>query len=263
MELRPMVLGESLLRLEALQQELIRVGRLNDLGQMGSTVAHELNQPLTAITNYLHAARRMVEAAGSTDPDRLAAALDKAAAQALRAGTIIERLRRVVEKREAPFAYQNVNDVVAEASQLTLIGASCSDVTLHAAFIPEPATAFIDKIQIQQVVVHLMRNAVDAMAQSPEKILSVATRRDGAFVTVTVADTGPGLNHDIVGRLFKPFVTTKDQGMGLGLSICRQIIEAHVGQIGIEKPDAGGARFFFTLPLATSLRERTGDAPVQ
>jgi two-component system sensor kinase FixL len=258
-----MDISETLLRLESLQQELMHVGRLNDLSQMGSTIAHELNQPLTAITNYLHATRRMVEASGSTDTDRLAAALDKAAAQALRVGAIIERLRRFVEKREAPYAYRNVNDVVAEASQLALVGASRSGVTLRAEFIPETVTAFIDKIQIQQVVVNLMRNAVDAMAQSHEKILSIATRRDGAFVTVTVTDTGPGLSHDIVDQLFKPFVTTKDQGMGLGLSICRQIIEAHAGQIGIEKSDAGGARFFFTLPLAASPRDRTGDVPLQ
>jgi two-component system sensor kinase FixL len=217
---------------------------------MGATLAHELNQPLTAITNYLRAARRMADASGLSGSERLAEAMDKAVAQAQRAGDIIKRLRQFVEKRETERDDQDVNRVVEEASQLALVGATSSGVTVRIELSPEPAVAQIDKIQIQQVVVNLVRNAIEAMAQSREKILTVATRRDGNVVAVTVSDTGPGVSPDVIDRLFRPFVTTKEKGMGIGLSICRQIIEAHAGRIGVETPETGGTRFLFTLPLA-------------
>lgn len=238
-------------RFERLQQELMHVGRLSEMGQMGSTLAHELNQPLTAITNYLRAARRMADASGLSGIERLTEALEKAVAQAQRGGEIIKRLRQFVEKRETEREYQNVNQVVEEASQLALVGASSSGVTVRIELSPEPVVAQIDKIQIQQVVVNLVRNAIEAMAPSREKILTVATRRDGDTVVVTVSDTGPGVSPEVIDRLFKPFVTTKDKGMGIGLSICRQIIEAHDGRIGVETPETGGTRFVFTLPLAS------------
>jgi two-component system, LuxR family, sensor kinase FixL len=244
-------------RLERLHQELLHVGRLSEMSQMGSTLAHELNQPLTAITNYLRAARRMAEASGLSGIDRLAEAMDKAVAQAQRAGDIIKHLRQFVEKRETERDYHDVNAVVEEASQLALVGASSSGVTVRIELSPVPMAALIDKIQIQQVVVNLVRNAIEAMAQSREKILTVVTRREGDYLAVTVSDTGPGPSRDVVERLFKPFVTTKEKGMGIGLSICRQIIEAHAGRIGIENPDTGGARFTFTLPLAAPPAGRT------
>jgi two-component system, LuxR family, sensor kinase FixL len=248
-------------RLERLQQELTHVGRLSEMSQMGSTLAHELNQPLTAITNYLRAARRMADASRLSGTERVAEAMDKAVAQAQRAGDIIKRLRQFVEKRETERDYQNVSEVVEEASQLALVGARSSGVTVRIEPSPEPATALIDKIQIQQVVVNLVRNAIEAMAQSREKMLTVVTRRDGDLVAVIVSDTGPGPSREVVDRLFQPFVTTKDKGMGIGLSICRQIIEAHDGHIRVETPETGGARFLFTLPLVSPPASRTGVSP--
>jgi two-component system sensor kinase FixL len=237
-------------RLEHLQRELMHVARLSEMGQMGSTLAHELNQPLTAIGNYLKAARRLLEMQRVPGVERVLDTMEKAGAQAQRAGEIIRHLRQFIEKREVDRNSEDINKVVEEASALALIGAKSNGVIVHTELNPDAPAAFIDKVQIQQVIVNLIRNAVDAMAQSPQKILTVATRCDGDLVLISVADTGPGLNPSVADRLFKPFVTTKENGMGIGLSICREIVEAHGGRIEVETPKQGGTRFIFTLPIS-------------
>jgi two-component system sensor kinase FixL len=238
-------------RLQDLQSELMHVSRLSAMGQMGAALAHELNQPLTAIINYVQAARRMSEASGEPLPPRIADVLDKTAQQAARAGQIIRRLRQFVEKGSTEHRAEDINKVVEEASALALVGAKEIGIRVSlmlAAALPPVA---IDKIQIQQVMLNLMRNAVEAMAESPERRLIVVTERgEEGMVAVTVRDTGPGLSEAVRRQLFQPFVTTKEKGMGIGLSICRSIVEAHGGRILAEPSHPNGTRFLFTLPIA-------------
>jgi two-component system sensor kinase FixL len=248
-------------RLERVQQELMHVGRLSEMGQMGSTLAHELNQPLTAINNYLRAGTRMLEAMGVARSERVYEVMDKAGAQARRAGEIIRGLRQFVEKHETERRDEDIDKIVEEASALALLGARTGGVVVRIELSHERPTAFVDRIQIQQVVVNLVRNAVEAMGQSLEKRLTIATQRAGDGVTVSVTDSGPGIRSDIAERLFTPYVTTKEKGMGIGLSICRQIIDAHGGRIGVESMPTGGTRFFFTLPLSTGQASNVEGAP--
>lgn len=241
-------------RLELMQAELTHVARLTEMGQMGSALAHELNQPLTAIAVYLRACSRMLETLGASGTERVNEALDKAAAQADRAGQIIRRLRQFTEKRETERGEEDINKVVEEASTLALVGVKDMGVVVRIEHGSDAVPAVVDKIQIQQVVVNLVRNAVEAMAQSEERTLTVSVKRADGMVVVRVADTGTGLSPEVAERLFKPFVTTKAKGMGVGLSICHRIIEVHHGWIEVEATGAGGTTFAFALPLA-SVRE--------
>ncbi len=240
-----------------LQQELSHVGRLSAMGEVASMIVHELNQPLTAIANFGEAARRLIESGG--DPARAASFMEKAVAQAHRASEMIRRLRSFVSRGPTEREPIAVNEVVRDAARLALIGAA--DQQIHTRFelaegLPE-VTA--DRIQVQQVVVNLIRNGIDAMIEAgagagtggEEPPLVVATGRapDGAIL-VSVTDSGPGIAPEIAGGLFTPFVTTKPTGMGIGLSISRSIIEAHGGRIWCEPRPEGGTRFTFTLPLA-------------
>jgi len=234
-------------RLQDLQAELLHVSRLTAMGQMSSGLAHELNQPLTAIMNYVKAARRTAE--GVEDP-RVARALeliDKAAAQTARAGQIIRRLRDFVEKGETHRRLEDINTTVADAVALGVVGGG--DVERRFDYATGLPQVMIDRIQIQQVVLNLVRNAIEAMAASPRRQLRIATAptADGG-VAVTVADTGPGLPPEIVDRLFQPFVTTKENGMGIGLSLCRTIIDAHGGELDAVAAQDGGTVFHFNLP---------------
>jgi two-component system sensor kinase FixL len=235
-------------RMQELQAELMHISRLSALGEMASTLAHELNQPLSAIANYLTGGRRLLE---RDDPDtvRAAEAMEKAADQALRAGQIIRRLRDFVSRGESEREILSLSKLVEEASALALIGAKEHGVRVSYHFDPRIDLVLADKVQIQQVILNLIRNAIDAMMTSPKRALIISTDLvDGdAFARVSVQDTGPGLAPEIAARLFQPFTTTKAQGMGVGLSISRTIIEAHGGQIWVEDKAAGGATFRFTL----------------
>lgn len=235
-------------RIEQLQAELMHVARLGELGQMGAALAHELNQPLAAIVNYLQAARRLLQTA-SDAPPRVAEAMEKAAAQADRAGQVIRRLREFVARGETDRRDENVNLLVEEAAALALVGAKSAGVTTRLVLRPDLPTILVDKVQIQQVLLNLIRNALEAMDKSDERVLTIeATAADGQ-VTVAVADTGPGLSAEVAQNLFQPFVTTKARGMGVGLSICRSIIEAHGGRIWASPRDGGGTVFAFVLPF--------------
>lgn len=233
-----------------LQQELLHVTRLTAMGQMTSALAHELNQPLTAISNYANAARRTLEALDAPQIRTARDLLEKAAGQIARAGEIIRRLREFIEKREANHTREDINRVVSDAMALALVGAADANIKLVTALAPDMPTLYIDKIQIEQVVVNLLRNAVEAMENAPTRALTVATAlRDGDSVEVAVTDSGPGLPEEVVRKLFQPFVTTKDKGMGMGLSICRSIVEAHGGRISATPAPQGGTVFRFTLPI--------------
>jgi len=240
-------------RVQDLQAELLHVSRLSTMGQMASTLAHELNQPLTAITNYLQAARRLVVGSSPVSGGPTAEeVMDKAIAQATRAGEVIRRLRDFVAKGEAERRIEVLNTVVEEATALALVGAKQFGVRTDFSLDPAVPPVFIDKVQVQQVVLNLVRNAVEAMEGSARRELLVATGcvEGGTVAEVRVSDTGPGLAAEVVERLFQPFITTKKAGMGLGLSICREIVEAHGGRLAAEPNPTGGVIFRFTLPCA-------------
>jgi two-component system, LuxR family, sensor kinase FixL len=237
-------------RLQELQSELLRASRLSAMGQMASALAHELNQPLTAIINYVQATRRMV-ANANMPRERLEDTMDKAVAQASRAGQIIHRMRQFLQKGETERQPEAINKVIEEASALALVGAKESGVVAHMELGTDLAPVMIDRIQVQQVILNLIRNGMDAMQGEPQRELRIATgQTDNDMILITVADTGPGLAPDVAARLFQPFVTTKEKGMGLGLSICRSIIDAHGGKIWATPNPGPGVTFRFTLPRA-------------
>jgi two-component system, LuxR family, sensor kinase FixL len=246
-------------RLQELQSELAHISRLTAMGEMASTLAHELNQPLSAIANYMKGSRRLLENQSDEHSDLLRDAMDKAADQALRAGQIIRRLREFVDRREGERRVESVKKLVEEASALALVGAKDQGVRVMFQFDPTIDLVLADKVQIQQVLLNLIRNAIEAMDGSRKRELVIATERaDGDLVAISVADTGAGIAPEMASQLFQPFITTKRHGMGVGLSISRTIIEAHGGQIGARPNPAGGTIFRFTLRAVT--KEEMGDA---
>jgi two-component system, LuxR family, sensor kinase FixL len=238
-------------RMQELQSELLHVSRLSAMGQMTAALAHELNQPLTAIMNYVTAARRTI--AGKDDPQitRGLELLDKAANQTTRAGQIIRRLRDFVEKRDADRTEQSLNPVVEEAIALGFVGAADANVKVRTELDPSLPSVMIDKIQIQQVLLNLIRNGIEAMKSAAKREMTIKTARlDGNAVEFTIEDTGPGFTPYVASRLFQPFVTTKDKGMGIGLSICQSIVEAHDGRIWATPNRGTGVTFHIALPSA-------------
>lgn len=237
-------------RLLDAQAQIRHLSRVSEMGEMASAIAHELNQPLTAIVNYVEASRRTIVTTETKVPDRVHDYMEKAVVQAGRAGEIIRRLREFLRKGEVGRAPEAVNPMVEEASALALIGTAELGVRAFMRLGDGLPEVLIDKIQIQQVVLNLIRNSVEAMAGTVRKELTIATDLRDDAVLVAVADTGPGLSAEVASRLFQPFLTTKENGMGLGLSICRSIVEAHGGRIWADGGTNGGTVFYFTLPMA-------------
>ncbi len=237
-------------RLQELQEDLARVSRLTSLGEMASALAHELNQPLTAIANYMKGSRRLL-AGDPPDVERVSEAIDMAADQALRAGVIIRRLREFVARGETERRIEDLPKLVEEASALALVGAREHGVAVQFRIDPAVGPVLADKVQIQQVVLNLIRNALDAMEETPvrDMVIQVATESQD-LARITVSDTGSGIAPETAEQLFQPFVTTKRTGMGVGLSISRTIVEAHGGRIWFERNAAGGTDFSFTLQRA-------------
>jgi two-component system sensor kinase FixL len=235
-------------RMQDLQSELLHVSRLSAMGQMTAAIAHELNQPLTAILNYINAARRTVAAIDHEQCGRVAELIEKAAEQTSRAGQIIRQLRDFVEKRETARVEADLNTVIEEAINLAAVHSADANVKLEVMLEPSLPLVRIDEIQVQQVVINLVRNSIEAMQHMARRELRISTRADGDDgVEVIVSDTGPGLPQEVSSRLFHPFVTTKEKGMGIGLSICRSIIEAHDGRIWATPNEKGGVSFHFRL----------------
>ncbi len=238
-------------RLQDLQTELLHVGRVSAMAQLASALAHEVNQPLTAIGNYLQAARRFMAASGIAPGDRVAEALDKAAAQTERAGQVVRTMRAFVKKGDGARRPEILNTAIEEACALAMAGLSDLGIRLNFDLAHGLPEVMIDKVPIQQVVVNLVRNAAEAMRDSEHRELTI---RDWLAaddrVAVEIRDTGPGLAPEVSAQLFQPFVTTKASGMGMGLSICRSIINSHGGSIRAEALAEGGTRFVFDLPVA-------------
>lgn len=237
-------------RLQQLQAELTHVARLTDMGEMASGLAHELNQPLSAVINYVQAARRMLAATDGQPGERVHEMMDKAVQQASRAGQIIRRLREFIEKGETERAVENINPVIEEASALALTGAAMAGVTVIMDLAQDLPPVVIDRVQIQQVVLNLVRNAVEALAAVDRRELVIRSMAMGKDIEIAIRDTGPGLAPEVSAKLFQPFVTTKQKGMGIGLSICRSIVEAHGGRLSAAHNPGGGTVFTFTLPAA-------------
>ncbi|MCW5746197.1 MAG: PAS domain S-box protein [Alphaproteobacteria bacterium] len=235
-------------RLDELMTELAHVSRVNEIGQMGSTLAHELNQPLTAILAYLGAAQQLLES--NAGRDKVRSMIERAVNQAERAGAVIQKLREFLGKGRTVRHLESINKVVEEASALALIGAKQQGIRTRLELDPAAPMVAIDRVQIQQVLVNLIRNAVEAMSESATRELGIRTDAGDGVVTISVSDTGAGISSDVAAKLFEPFVSTKAQGMGIGLSICRSIVQSHGGDIQV-RPGAsdGGTTFFFTLPV--------------
>ena len=236
-------------RLQELQSELVHMSRFTALGEMASTLAHEINQPLTAIANYLKGCRRILERLEGDQVPMLRDAVNQAAEQALRAGQVIRHLREFVARGESERHIENLPKLIEEASALALVGAKEKGVRVIFRLDPNAQLVLADRIQIQQVLLNLIRNAIEAMQDAPRRELVVATQarpREG-LVAISVADTGTGIAPEIADQLFQPFVTTKKHGMGVGLSICRTIIESHGGKISVESKPGQGTMFRFTL----------------
>ena len=240
---------ESEARLHEIQTELARLARLNEMGEMASTLAHELNQPLSAISNYVHGCTRLLRDIDEELASRMRDALEEAGRQALRAGQIIRHLREFVTKGETEKHPYNIRKLIEEAGALALVGSREKGVRAVFEFGSEAEDVLVDHVQIQQVLINLMRNAIEAMKDTETKELVVRTElADTAFIRVSVVDTGSGIAEEIAAQLFKPFTTTKPGGMGIGLSISKRIVEAHGGQMTASANAPHGTTFEFTLP---------------
>ena len=240
---------ESAARLQEVQAELARLARLNEMGEMASTLAHELNQPLSAIANYVHGCARLMQDATSERDLQIKDALKDAGEQSVRAGQIIRHLREFVTKGETHKTSESLRQLVEEAGALALVGSREKGVRTIFNFAPGDDRVLVDRIQIQQVLTNLMRNAIEAMKETAAKEIRVTVAyTSGQTLSVTVEDSGPGISPEIAGNVFKPFTTTKSGGMGIGLSISRRIVEAHGGEMTVSRSELGGACFSFTLP---------------
>lgn len=246
-------------RLQELQSELVHMSRFTALGEMSSTLAHEINQPLTAIANYLKGCRRILGRMDGSEVPMLRDAVDQAADQALRAGQVIRHLRDFVARGESERHVESLPKLVEEASALALVGAKEQGIRVSFRLDPQAPLVLADRIQIQQVLLNLVRNAMEAMGESGRCELVIATKAvENGLVEVSVQDSGTGIDPEVQNRLFQPFMTTKKHGMGVGLSICRTIVESHGGKIWAESAPGQGTTFRFTLRSVE--REELSDA---
>jgi two-component system, LuxR family, sensor kinase FixL len=236
-------------RLQELQAELTHMSRLSDMGQMATMVAHELNQPLAAISNYMQAGLMITSRDGELPVSRLRDAMERTAAQAVRAGQIIQRLRSFVGRGEADRRVEPIPPLIEEAAELVLLGIRQKDVGVDVQPNLPAVRILADKIQIQQVLLNLLRNAAEAVAGQEHRQVAIGAevRPDG--VQISVSDNGPGLPDQVRDKLFQPFVSTKQDGMGVGLSICHNIVAAHDGRLWAEENPSGGTIFRMFFPL--------------
>ncbi|MDE2183527.1 MAG: PAS domain S-box protein [Alphaproteobacteria bacterium] len=230
-------------RLERTQSELAHIARQNELGQMVSALAHELNQPLTAALNYLSVAERLAP----RDTDQAMGAIAKSKMQFDRATAIIHRIRGFVRKGDVARAPADIGEIIGEALELARLDARHRDIAVRVAIGPGLPPVALDKVQIVQVLVNLLRNAFEALDGRTQRDVAVTAAHVAGGLEVRVSDSGPGLPPEIAVNVFKPFQSTKENGMGVGLSLCRSIVEAHGGRMRYEPGD--GATFVFTLPM--------------
>ncbi|MEQ9811504.1 MAG: ATP-binding protein [Azospirillaceae bacterium] len=244
-------LEESRERTRRLQADLHHVSRLSAMGEMASGLAHELNQPLTAVATYVQAARRFLQGDAPDAEARAVEYMNKAADQALRAGDIIRRLRQFVLKGDGVQTFEDLGAIVSEAVSLAASATRATDIEVRIHTEPGLKPVLMDKIRVQQIVVNLVRNALEAFGESAVGRIDVVIAPDeNGGAEVIVRDNGPGLTEEVKGQLFQSFVTSKATGMGVGLSICRSIVEDHGGRLTARENETGGMTFRFTLPAA-------------
>ena len=235
-------------RLHDLQAELAHVARVTAMGTLATALAHELNQPLTAIANYVETVRDLLHDPSDDVLEVVREALSECATQSVRAGQIVRRLRDYISRGDVDRKPESLKQLVSEASVLAMIGAGERGVEIEVKLDSACDQVLVDRIQIQQVILNLVRNAFEAMEDSPVRRVQISSSREASgSIRVTIADSGPGLDPELAGQLFQPFNSTKSQGMGLGLSICHTIIRGHAGRIWAEPSDIGGTAFHFTL----------------
>lgn len=243
-------------RLNQLQAELIHVSRVSAMGTMASTLAHELNQPLTAVTNYLRGSIRLLHTGTASIDLVVVDGLESAVASAHRAGEIVRRLRDLVSRGVVNRRPEQLSNLIDEAIAIGLVDGVALGTSYTLSLDPGVSSVVVDRVQIQQVLINLLRNAVEAMRTADTREIVIAARcLCEGVVEVSVADTGPGLSPELLETLFSSFRTTKDEGMGVGLSICRTIVEANGGTISGENRPEGGAEFRFTLPAGTHVKQ--------
>ena len=233
-------------KVQSLQTELIHVSRKSAMGAMAATLAHELNQPLAAISNYAAGTRRAL--ADCAQADLLETSLEAIERCALRAGAIIRSLRAMTKEGVANRPSVNPNALIREAASLALAGTG-DEVLIHYDLAEDVAVS-VDPVQLQQILINLIANACEAMRGSSRREIGVSSRLAGDMVEIRVNDSGPGIAPDMLDRIFETFVSSKPDGTGLGLSISRTIVESQGGRITAENRKGGGASFRVALPLA-------------
>ena len=235
-------------RIEELQSELMRVSRASAVGELGSALAHELTQPLSAISGFVEASAVLIDQGGARVPARVRELMDKAVAQTQRAGSVVRRLREFTRKGESARSVEDINTVVEEICELATLGTANERINVELNLSTDLPPVLIDGIQIQQVVLNLVRNSIDALTDCDVGVIAISTARRSDMVEVIVRDNGPGLSQEARERLFEPFVSTKPDGIGIGLSICRTIVEAQGGEIMVDTDAGAGTAFRFTVP---------------
>ncbi len=243
-------LEDARARLVLLQSQNVQLSRLTAMERIALDFAHELNQPLAAAVNYLRAGQRLLAEPNAANLERLAAAIEGAMAQSLHASQIVARVRGFVTRGETDRSVQRASDIVMAALALAMQESEPEGVTVSLALDHAAELIVVDPVQIQQVLVNLIRNAVQAMQDGPRRELCIASRSCGGVVEISVIDSGRGVPADVVDRLFQPFVTTRSNGTGLGLTICNAIVEAHGGTLWYEGAPGGGSVFRFTVQAA-------------
>jgi two-component system sensor kinase FixL len=233
--------------------ELLHVSRLSAMGQVAAMLAHELNQPLTAISNYMEAARALLNRGGDLPLSRIGNAIDRAGEQVVRAGQIIQRSRGFLSHQNSERQIEAISPLVKEAVELAHLDMRQRGVAIRLENLPADVSILADKVQIQQVLLNLLRNAAEAVANQESREIALLTEANAATLQISVVDSGPGLPDEVRDKLFQPFVSTKKTGMGVGLSICHTIITAHDGHLWSEPNPDGGTIFRFTLPIACAL----------
>ncbi|MEM8811466.1 MAG: PAS domain S-box protein [Pseudomonadota bacterium] len=239
---------ETRQRLEAVQAELERTARLSTMGEMTAALAHEINQPLTGAISATEAADLILERDGIGEGHKVRRQLAQGLGDMQRVAEIVRHIRRFLQTGAPDLRPTSLNDIVREASLLAIMGANPEiALTLHLDRGLQPVA--IDRVQVQQIVVNLVRNAVDAVAEADEKAITVSTERSDTHVYITVADTGKGIPADIADHIFEPLVTSKPNGLGLGLAIARRLIRAHGGTLTAGETAGGGVVFKVHLPI--------------
>lgn len=236
-------------RIEELKADLVRVSCASALGSMGTALAHELNQPLSAVSGFVEASRALLDQSGIAVPDELREYMDKAVAQTHRAGDVIRRLRELTRKGDTERSVEDINELVEEIFELAMIGTRIENIDVKLRLSPNLPPVLVDRIQVQQVVLNLVLNSIQALNGCETPWILVATACLGDAVEITVSDNGPGLPPSIRERPFEPFVSTKPGGTGIGLNICRTIVESHGGEIAFHTQAGKGTTFRVMVPV--------------